>query len=99
MITKSRLINMKRDIMDQEKICYEDLELVNLAIKGLSADGLENALEYYATGGKDHPKIREFGCGCCAGRVDSEGDVDYDRSAVGDTARTALAEFKKEIDL
>jgi hypothetical protein len=56
---------------------------------------MRKALEYYAKGRskyKDDPSgtIQEFGCGCCAGTVESDGIIDPDERVIGKTAREAL---------
>lgn len=57
------------------------------------------ALEYYAKGSL-YPlnfkpgMLSEFGCGCCAGRVDEDSTIDPDSSVVGLTAREALQKIK-----
>lgn len=56
---------------------------------------MREALKFYATlkdRKYDEPGLRrEFGCGCCCGVNDAEGDTDYDKTIAGSTAREALA--------
>lgn len=62
--------------------------------------GLIKALEFYATlndRDNNEPFLRrEFGCGCCTGTNDVEGDCDYDSNVKGLTAREALTKYREE---
>lgn len=86
----------------------DDLTMAELITQEAEEDALNNmprvldmlekareALQFYAKGRPDRnaPNTRmEFGCGCCSGITDENGDTEYDSEVIGLTAREALKE-------
>jgi len=100
----TKLLEARRDTLATAAI-YQHKNMDDLFQEGhdslvpLVLDLVES-LQFYAQGRLHHdtPNVRlEFGCGCCVGNNDNNGDNDYDKDVAGLTAREALEKFYKEV--
>jgi hypothetical protein len=92
-----------RKIFDEHPEAMVIMEVLRTKIDTLEKANalMREALEFYGKGREHSNEVKEtkghrieFGCGCCSGTVDNgyyDGSHDFDKSVIGETARSALA--------